>query len=390
MNAKKITAAMALLLGALFVGSMFRGLLAPKNPDTVIETQASELGATERAWAEKARIKDEGEDRLEALAKGKGVPAASLATAETPSAPPMAGTEPRADPSVAAAKSCTEDDVIFGRNGCKASDVKAETGPAGTSARAPSAPMAAPSPAPASGYAPPPVSDERVGSSTPALSRTASAILAGKGLSAEPTEISGMSKSYPGAVIRTGCYLITEMVEDELVVVAGSEHMLTLDVRGAMPGCKLPPVWPIRLVAYVSLNGPQNRIVGKVKSCTGGANDQRTIECKARIKDTSGADGLTGKVYDQSGWGIVADMALALLTAPTIARLTKDVAGAQNFWSGAASQEIAGTLQKSVQRVSDKINKAFEGREIHLKKYYVNGKAVGPFVMVAFEEDALL
>jgi len=169
-----------------------------------------------------------------------------------------------------------------------------------------------------------------------------------------------MSKSYPGAVIRTGCYLITEMVEDELIVVAGSEHMLTLDVRGAMPGCRLPPIWPIRLVAYVTLNGPQNRIVGKVKACTGGANDQRTIECKARIKDVSGADGLPGQVYDQSGWGIVLDLALSIATAPTIANLTKEVAGAPNFWAGAASQEIAGTLQKSIQRVSDKINKAFE------------------------------
>jgi hypothetical protein len=37
-----------------------------------------------------------------------------------------------------------------------------------------------------------------------------------------------------------------------------------------------------------------------------------------------------------------------------------------------------------------KINKAFEGGEIHLKKYYHKGKPVGPFVMVAFEEDALL
>ncbi|MCX6131796.1 MAG: hypothetical protein NTX25_22400, partial [Proteobacteria bacterium] len=126
------------------------------------------------------------------------------------------------------------------------------------------------------------------------------------------------------------------------------------------------------------------------KACTAGANDQKTIECKARIKDVSGADGLPGEVYDQSGWGIVLDLALSIATAPTIANLTKEVAGAPNFWAGAASQEIAATLQKSIQRVSEKINKAFEGREIHLKKYYHNGKPVGPFVMVAFEEDALL
>ena len=389
MNVKKIMGAFIVFLGVLYVASLVRGVFLPKDSDAVIEAQASELGATERAWAEKGRAKDEGEDKLEALAKGKGLPPKTPATVPPEAAAPAVAQIQPVVATEAPAKSCSQEDAIFGRNGCKPSDLKeAEATPVALASPQPT--PAAPS-APARSYTPPPSSGPRVASNSgPALSSAAASILAGKGLSAEPTEISGMSKSYPGPVIRAGCYLITEMVEDELIVVSGAEHMLSLDVRGAMPGCKLPPVWPIRLVAYVSLNGPQNRIVGKVKACTGGKNDQKTIECKARIKDVSGADGLPGQVYDQSGWAIVLDLALSIATAPTIANLTKEVAGAQNFWAGAASQEIAGTLQKSIQRVSEKINKAFDGREIHLKKYYHNGKPVGPFVMVAFEEDALL
>ncbi|RPH38586.1 MAG: hypothetical protein EHM87_25345, partial [Burkholderiales bacterium] len=122
MNVKKIIWGSVLLVAMLYVANLVRGVFKTEDTDAAIEAQASELGATERAWAEKGQAKPGEEDQLEALARGKGLPE------EGPRAPlgeaPIAVSTPPLTPQEPTIRACTQDDVIFERNGCKSSDVK--------------------------------------------------------------------------------------------------------------------------------------------------------------------------------------------------------------------------------------------------------------------------
>ena len=172
------------------------------------------------------------------------------------------------------------------------------------------------------------------------------------------------------------------VIEDELMVSAGEKHLLTLNVRGPLDGCRLPAVDGLRLVAYAKLNSLENSILADVTKCADRAADRKTVGCKAHVKSITGKDGLEGEIYDRSGWGILFEFLLATGSAPVVAKLTETAANAKTMWGADAAGMVAASVQRSIDRVSAKIAKAFEGRQINL--------AQGAYVVVTFEEDVIL
>ena len=109
---------------------------------------------------------------------------------------------------------------------------------------------------------------------------------------------------------------------------------------------------------------------------------RKTVACKAHVKSITGKDGLEGEVYDKSGWGILFEFLLATGSAPVVAKLTETAANAKTMWGADEAGMVAASVQRSIDRVSAKIAKAFEGRQINL--------AQGAYVIVTFEEDVIL
>ena len=199
--------------------------------------------------------------------------------------------------------------------------------------------------------------------------------------SGEIKTLKGKSSYYSEDTIRAGCRVLA-VIEDELMVSAGEKHLLTLNVRGPIDGCKLPAVDGLRLVAYAKLNSIENSILADVTKCADRTPARKTVACKAHVKSITGKDGLEGEVYDKSGWGILFEFLLATGSAPVVAKLTETAANAKTMWGADEAGMVAASVQRSIDRVSAKIAKAFEGRQINL--------AQGAYVIVTFEEDVIL
>jgi hypothetical protein len=199
--------------------------------------------------------------------------------------------------------------------------------------------------------------------------------------SGEIKTLKGKNSYYSSDAIRAGCRVLA-VIEDELMVAAGEKHLLTLNVRGPLDGCKLPATHGLRLIAYAQLNNLENGILANVTKCADRAPDRKTIDCKARVKSITGRDSLEGEIYDKSGWGILFEFLMATGSAPVVAKLTETAASAKTIWGAEAAGMVAASVQRSLDRVSGKIAKAFEGRMINL--------AGGAYVIVTFEEDVVL
>ena len=217
--------------------------------------------------------------------------------------------------------------------------------------------------------------------STPEPAQKSSLSAWAKMNSGEIKTLKGKSSYYSSDAIRAGCRVLA-VIEDELMVAAGEKHLLTLNVRGPLDGCKLPAVDGLRLIAYAQLNNLENGILANVTKCADRTPDRKTQECKARVKSITGRDSLEGEIYDKSGWGILFEFLMATGSAPVVAKLTETAASAKTIWGAEAAGMVAASVQRSLDRVSGKIAKAFEGRMINL--------AGGAYVIVTFEEDVVL
>lgn len=214
------------------------------------------------------------------------------------------------------------------------------------------------------------------------VSKTPNQLAGWSGLvSGEVNSLEGKSSLYPGPVIRAGCRVLG-VIQDELRVNSGEPHMLTINVRGPLNGCTLPPVSGIRLVASAKLNSLQNRINASVHTCSDTSSNRKSVECKAQVKSITGADGLEGEIYDQSGWGVLIEFLMATASAPVIGQLAQTASTATTLWGAHAASRVAESMQRSVERISQKITRAFEGREIKLAR--------NATVIVTFSNDTVL
>lgn len=200
-------------------------------------------------------------------------------------------------------------------------------------------------------------------------------------MSSEVKTLEGRSTLYPGEVIRAGCRVLG-VIQDELMVSAAEEHVLTINVRGALDGCRLPPVTGLRLIGSARLNKIENAISASISTCSDLSGRRRSVACKAQVKSITGRDTLEGEIYDRSHWGTLVEFLMATGAAPVVGRLTETASTAKTLWGAHAAGQVATSLQRTVDRVAQKISRAFEGREINLAR--------NATVIVTFTEDVAL
>lgn len=192
----------------------------------------------------------------------------------------------------------------------------------------------------------------------------------------------GRKSEYLDRVVRAGCRVLG-VIEDELIVTPDHSHDLTVNVRGALEGCALPKVDGIRLVGTAKMDRQGRYILSEIHTCSDRSPKRKSVPCKnVRIKSITGADLLEGWIYDESGWGLLWESVIAIGMTPSIARLAETAASAKTIYTSESASSIAATLNKALDRISQKISAAFDGREIRVKR--------NTSVIILFKDDVVL
>lgn len=203
----------------------------------------------------------------------------------------------------------------------------------------------------------------------------------------KPDKITGKSSVYPGEVIRAGCLVLAEL-ENEIIAIPGREHLVVINVRGALDGCKLPKTSGIRLVGRAKQTQDGRYIEARIDTCSDRSQNRKSVPCtgKAQVLSITGSELLEGWVYDESGMGLLWESIIAVGMTPAVAKLTQTAATAKTIFTAQTAGEISGTLTKTLDRISQKISAAFDGREIRITPK--PGKPVT--IQVLFSKDVIL
>ena len=195
------------------------------------------------------------------------------------------------------------------------------------------------------------------------------------------SKVEGASRVSDVRVIKAGCTMLAQL-ESGVTVTSETRKGVTFRVRGPLFGCQIPRSFSLKLLGEAKLNSIQKGISVSIKTCTSAHTDVKSATCSAAVQSISVRGGdLEGEIYDQSGWSIIWDTLLLIVSAPTLGKLTETASSSTSLWSAETTRRIAEGFSTAMQRTSDKINKAFEGREISVKQgTYVKIKILEDFV----------
>jgi hypothetical protein len=212
--------------------------------------------------------------------------------------------------------------------------------------------------------------------------------------------IIGRRSHYAGPVIKTGCRLVAVVEEQELRIPSGYKHGVTLNVRTAVNDCPLPEVEGIRITGEMEFSPGEQGLVGTILRCSDRNPRRKAVDCKGkgRIQSITGSEVLEGIIYDNSGWGLFFESLVSVGLTPAIAKLTETAATAKTIFAAESSQMIAGTMTKALDRISEKIGRAFDGKEIRLSRVCnlpnpqtgnIEKKPCPVIVVISFTDDVV-
>lgn len=192
--------------------------------------------------------------------------------------------------------------------------------------------------------------------------------------------IEGVVRTLPERNIKAGCRFLG-VIQDAIRVNSGFTNNITVNIRNPIGRCQLP-VEALKLKGVVSMYNLETGFTGKIDTCTIPSSNLSSQPCQATVESIDGSDVLEGKIYDEEYYGIFFDALLATASAPFLAKIAETAATASTYWGAEAASISSSAISKAIERVTAKVNKKFEGREIRVPE--------NALVIITFDADAVL
>lgn len=194
--------------------------------------------------------------------------------------------------------------------------------------------------------------------------------------------IDGVSAAPVGPLVKAHCRMLG-LIQDSVVVSdSGRKEIITLTIKGPLPGCTMPNVRGFTVGAVANISPNKKWITGKLTTCTDPNPRRPSVSCEGVVESITGRDVLEGEIYDKSFFGVLLEAAINTSGIYMLKDLAVAASQVDNVWSANTSASIVTSFQQVIAQGAANIRQGFSGREIHLPP--------GAPVVITFTKDVSL
>ena len=194
--------------------------------------------------------------------------------------------------------------------------------------------------------------------------------------------IDGVQANNTGPMVKSHCRMLG-LIQDSVVVSdAGRNEVVTLSIKGPMPGCRMPDIRGFKIGAQARISPNKKWVTAGITTCTDPNPRRPSVPCKGVVQSITGEDVLKGEIYDKSFFGALLEVAINTAGIYMLKDLALASSQVDNVWAANTNAQIVTSFQAAIAQGAANIRKTFSGREIHL--------APGAPVIVTFTEDVSL